>query len=63
MPFLIAHRRGRHLTSILPEDMADTWSVPTKRDPDQVSIVIDRERPVRSTNQPALTPPNSRQRR
>ncbi len=56
MPPTFASGRRRRLTSILPEDMTDSWSVPEQRDPDQVSIVIDRERPVRANNQPTVTP-------
>lgn len=46
----------RRLTPILAEDMADSWSVPERRDPDQVRFVIDRERPQRTTNLPMTTP-------
>lgn len=62
MSILKRRPRGR-LTPILAEDMADSWSVPTASDPDQVRFVIDRERPQRTTNQPIRTPSGPRRRR
>lgn len=54
---------GRRLTPILAEDMDDSWSVPTPRDPGRVRIVIDRENPSRTTPPPPLARrPRSRRR-